>query len=117
MSLLVTCDDGPLAGASFTVPSCPRLVRCVRSVSGKDDILNLPDDQPAADETVHWYRWDGQPAQPVHVCARGRGSGWYSIVHLQHVALEVFPAPREEDCGHGCCKAGDEGLFSEMVRA
>lgn len=29
---------------------------------------------------------------------------------------EKFPAPREDDCKYGCCKAGDEGLWSEMVR-
>jgi hypothetical protein len=28
---------------------------------------------------------------------------------------EAFPAPREEDCAHGCCKAGDVGLYSEVV--
>lgn len=30
---------------------------------------------------------------------------------------ENFPAPRENDCSYGCCKAGDVGLTSELVRA
>lgn len=34
-----------------------------------------------------------------------------------NVEREPFPAPRETDCSHGCCKAGDEGLFSEAVPA
>jgi hypothetical protein len=29
---------------------------------------------------------------------------------------DIFPAPRETDCGYGCCKAGDEGISSEVVR-
>lgn len=30
---------------------------------------------------------------------------------------ERFPAPRENDCAYGCCKAGDVGLLSETVPA
>ena len=29
---------------------------------------------------------------------------------------DVFPAPRETDCAYGCCKAGDEGISSEVIR-
>jgi hypothetical protein len=29
---------------------------------------------------------------------------------------ETFPAPREDDCRYGCCRAGDEGICSELVR-
>lgn len=29
---------------------------------------------------------------------------------------ERFPAPRDTDCAYGCCKAGDVGLCSELVR-
>jgi hypothetical protein len=28
---------------------------------------------------------------------------------------EKFTAPRAEDCGYGCCKAGDEGIGSEVI--
>lgn len=28
---------------------------------------------------------------------------------------DVFPAPREDDCRHGCCKAGDVGVSSELL--
>jgi hypothetical protein len=31
--------------------------------------------------------------------------------------LEAFPAPREQDCEYGCCRAGDVGLYSEVVSA
>lgn len=27
---------------------------------------------------------------------------------------ERFPAPREDDCAYGCCKAGDVGLWSDV---
>lgn len=32
------------------------------------------------------------------------------------VTPDIFPAPRDIDCSHGCCKAGDVGLSSEVVR-
>lgn len=78
--LLVKCMDGPLAGASFTVGSCPRVVRCVCATDGTMDILNEPDDSPRLDEVVHWYRWDGQSAG--HICIRGKGC--CSIIELAH---------------------------------
>jgi hypothetical protein len=31
------------------------------------------------------------------------------------VSDDVFPAPREDDCRHGCCKAGDVGVSSELL--
>jgi hypothetical protein len=34
-----------------------------------------------------------------------------------NVEREPFPVPRETDCRYGCCKASDEGLFSEAVPA
>ncbi len=36
-------------------------------------------------------------------------------VELRILQLEKFPAPREHDCEYGCCKAGEEGLASEVV--
>lgn len=81
MSLLVSCNDGPAAGASFTVDRCPKLVRVViDGTTGQRDILNAPNDEPTTTEAVHWYRWDGRTAG--HLCTRGRGC--YSLVHLDH---------------------------------
>lgn len=81
MSLLVSCNDGPAAGASFTVDRCPKLVRVViDGTNGSRDILNAPDDEPCVNEAVHWYRWDGRPAG--HMCTRGRGC--YQLVRLDH---------------------------------
>lgn len=31
------------------------------------------------------------------------------------IPVERFPAPREDDCSRGCCNAGDEGIFSEVI--
>lgn len=112
MSLMVMIHDGPLAGECFEVSGCPRIVRCVRNCEGKADILNEPEDEPALDEEVFWYRWDGRPAG--HVCMR-RPRRCLSVVTLVHAPVEAFPAPREDDCDHGCCHAGDVGLFSEAV--
>lgn len=78
--LLLECVDGPLAGASFTVTRCPRVVRCVIAADGTRDVLNLPEDAPRLDEAVHWYRWDGRTAG--HICTRGRGC--YAIARLVH---------------------------------
>lgn len=78
--LLVHCVDGPLAGSSFTVTRCPRVVRCVIAGDGAPDILNESEDAPRPDEQVHWYRWDGRPAG--HVC--GRGVGCYAYARLMH---------------------------------
>jgi hypothetical protein len=120
-SLLISCLDGPCAGHTFTVPRCPRVVRCTLGADGKADILNLLEDEPEEGESVHWYRWDGQEAVRCHIFgSRRKGympSGWYSMVNLLAVELETFPAPREADCAYGCCEAGDEGLFSEAVAA
>ena len=41
---------------------------------------------------------------------------WDRPVNPAIFPLETFPAPRDADCSYGCCKAGDEGLFSEAVR-
>lgn len=72
--------DGPLAGATFTVSRCPRVVRCVIAADGTRDILNEPDDSPRLDEVVHWYRWDGRSSG--HICTRGRGC--WAIARLEH---------------------------------
>lgn len=118
MSLHVVCKDGPLKDSSFTVPTCPQIVRCVKSVDGHLDILNLPEDEPRLDETVYWYKWDGTPHTPAHLYYGGRRGGeWISMVYLEAVQLEQGEAPRETDCRYGCCKAGDELLFSEAVPA
>jgi hypothetical protein len=82
VSLLVSCADGPLAGASFTVSRCPRVVRCVRALDGTADILNEPEDVPRLDEEIHWYQWDGKSAG--HVYLRGKERGCYSMVSLTH---------------------------------
>jgi hypothetical protein len=113
MSVMVLVHDGPLAGECWECASCPEVVRCVRGMDGKTDILNLPEDEPALGEEVYWYRWDGNP--PGHVCYSRPRRG-YAVIGLVHAPLESFPAPREADCEHDCCKAGDEGLFSELVR-
>lgn len=112
MSVMVMIHDGPLAGECFTVKHCPEVVACVRNCEGKADILNEPEDQPALDEEVFWYRWDGQPAG--HVCFSRPRRG-YPVIGMVHAPVEAFPM-REDDCRYGCCKAGDEGLFSEVVR-
>jgi hypothetical protein len=78
VTLLVTLADGPLARSSFEVERCPRVVRCVRSIAGKIAILEQPSDAPEPDETVHWYRWDGNP--PGHICGRR----CVQTVHLVH---------------------------------
>ncbi len=81
--IIVVCQDGPLAGETFTVTCLPQLVRCVRARDGVADILNEPDDAPRLDEEVHWYRWDGSGVG--HVCVRhGRRRGCYAIAHLRH---------------------------------
>jgi hypothetical protein len=88
--LLVTCADGPLAGASFTIARCPRVVRCVRAADGTPDILNEPDDEPRLDEEVHWYRWDGRNAG--HVCARGKGC-WNTVSLVYSANVRALEAP------------------------
>lgn len=84
--ILVTCKDGPLAGVTFQVESCPGLVRCTKSSKGKPDILNMPDDEPRVDEQVHWYQWDRNP--PGHICYRGRGC-------VQTITVVHAPAVRD----------------------
>jgi hypothetical protein len=91
VSLLVACNDGPAAGASFEVTRCPKLVRVViDGTSGKRDILNEADDEPTVNEAVHWYRWDGRSAG--HLCTRGRGC--HALVDLDHAPDIVAIADR-----------------------
>lgn len=58
---------------------------------------------------MHWLR-----GAPTHVLAELlqelERDGWMLVKR------ERFPAPREDDCASGCCKAGDVGLYSEAVR-
>lgn len=83
MSCSVTCDDGPLAGAHFDVPSCPDPVRCVRSSSGVVAILDQPGDAAEPDETVYWYAIGSLG----HACQRsGRGRGCHTMITLRHLA-------------------------------
>lgn len=86
MSLMVMVHDGPCEGSCFTVSRCPKHVACVVAADGKTDILNEPEDRPELGETMHWYRWDGQPAG--HVCVRGKGRGCYSTIGLVHAPEE-----------------------------
>lgn len=92
MTLLLTCEDGPLAGETFTVERCPKVVRCVRAADGTADILNEPDDAPRLDEAVHWYRWDGKTVG--HLCSRGRGCvNLARLVHAPDVRELRSPDP------------------------
>jgi antitoxin (DNA-binding transcriptional repressor) of toxin-antitoxin stability system len=36
---------------------------------------------------------------------------------MAQTPVEMFPAPREDDCRCGCCNAGDVGLCSEWVQS
>jgi hypothetical protein len=81
--------DGPLADASFTVDTCPELVRLVIAADGTPDILNRPEDAPRLDEQVHWYRLRRGIAG--HLCGRG---GCEPILELEHAPdLRPLQAP------------------------
>ncbi len=79
VTLLLTCADGPVAGVTFDVPSCPDPVLIVRSTEGAVSILDQPGDQPEPNETVHWYRLGSFG----HMCSRG--TGCQSVAQLVHL--------------------------------
>lgn len=54
-------------------------------------------------------RWQGGPRSMQRTTAELRDAQRWR-------EAETFPEPRVDDCGYGCCKAGDVGLYSEVVR-
>lgn len=41
---------------------------------------------------------------------------WRGSIISRYRVPEKFPAPSDDDCAYGCCKAGDVGLYSEARR-
>ena len=78
--ILLMLDNGPCMG-SYDVTRAPKTLRAVRSSTGQRDVLNLPEDAPAADEDVHVYTRDDRAAG--HLCTRGRGC--YTTLSYRYV--------------------------------
>ncbi|HEY1833694.1 MAG TPA: hypothetical protein VGG08_04595 [Solirubrobacteraceae bacterium] len=90
-----TILNGPAAGAGFTMHRAPMYVRLVQDAGGKWDVLNLLEDEPREDETVHVY--EGVPGTHgnAFVCGRGRGqhSGateWWVYRHRPDIDGEAL---------------------------
>ncbi|HEY4411543.1 MAG TPA: hypothetical protein VGN06_00975 [Gaiellaceae bacterium] len=69
-----TVLDGPAAGVGFTLQRAPMYVRFVLDAdAAKWDVLNLLEDEPREQETVHVY--EGVPGSfgCAYICGRGRG--------------------------------------------
>lgn len=80
------------------------------------------------DREVHEGMWVlrplGDDVRPATVGNRMNGGVrviWRTTGELRDAQRwrehEVFPAPREDACAYGCCRAGDVGLYSEVVRS
>lgn len=68
--------DGPCAG-TYMVKSAPAFLRATKTPAGKTDVLNLPNDTAAANESIFVYQRIGEATQ-VHLNLRRAGSGFYA---------------------------------------
>lgn len=65
--------DGPAHGITLTFPHAPVYIRAVLNAKGDWDVLNLPTDEPAEDETLHAYKMEGEPIRGF-ISKRGKGN-------------------------------------------
>lgn len=76
---VVTLLDGPAAG-EYALRRAPVFLRAVVAANGKRDVLDLLDDTPRPDETVHVYRavpgTNSMPPDSMFICVRD-GNGGY----------------------------------------
>lgn len=84
--------DGPHRGRHFLVRNCPEYVRVVEKQGqlfetgdGEVDVCDMPDDEPARDETIYVYRRVGEVAACHINFGRGRG-GFYQMADYRYVA-------------------------------
>lgn len=88
---MMTLEDGPVAG-SYMAKRAPVYMRAVKSVTGKRDVLDLLNDAPRGDESIHVYKLNSGVGN-VHV-NRGPGKSGFSVLaryrHLPGVDGEAL---------------------------
>lgn len=85
----VNFADGPAQGTVLQLRRAPIFLRAVWNPRSKSwDALDQPDDVPAANESIHVYRWREKPGY-YHLLCSGRGgraaTGWYARATYYHV--------------------------------
>jgi hypothetical protein len=81
---MVEFIDGPAEGEVLFLQRAPKLLRVVRGPRGKLDALDLPQDTPAAHESIFLYRLTGESTA---MFLDGRGCrGRYAVARYQFVA-------------------------------
>lgn len=79
---------GPADGHMLLIRRAPRFLRVVIDPAGKIDALDQLDDTPAAKETIHVYRIDGEATSCHMNFGRGKG-GWYQLADYRWVGADV----------------------------
>lgn len=88
--------DGPAAG-EFSTRRAPWLLRAVIGPLGAADVLDMPEDEPGADETIHVYEIVTGTFSQGFACFRGRGArgGAFATGDYRHLPEVDGEAVRE----------------------
>lgn len=89
---MTTFLDGPAAGVALTIRRTPRLLRVVRSWTGRWDALDQLGDEPKPWEEITVYRLVGVTGIACRRSGRGRGCfpmATYRVVEPQPAADQV----------------------------
>jgi hypothetical protein len=95
--------DGPAKGKSLELQCAPEFLRVV--IEGrKVDALDLPDDEPAADEIIHRVstRGRGEPLPRALLPAAAERLAYYRGILLARAPALRQPGPRSSDVEAWC---------------
>ncbi len=75
---------GGVCEGTYMVKRAPIYLRAVIDNEGKRDVLDLLEDTPKENESVHIYRLEGE-AGVVHLNFGGGKGGWYALGNYHHM--------------------------------
>lgn len=100
-------DDGPAAGKVLTLARHPLYLRAVLGADGTWDALDLLDDVPQPDDTIHAYRLSSSSS--AHICyteGRRRKGRWERLSRYEVVEPQPDDATlRDTDAWRAWCVA------------
>ena len=99
---MIKLNDGPADGA-YAVKRAPRFLRAVVGQNGSLAVLNMPEDEPGAYETIEVYERSGVAGV---VTIRGRGGCQsYATAEYQHMPAVEGEEFRETAAWREWCEA------------
>lgn len=87
---MTTFHDGPAHGKTLLLQRKPRFLRVVMNNAGAIDALDLLEDKPAVDETLHLYILEKDKGM-IHIRA-SKGGGVYVMADYRYTSQQPTDA-------------------------